>query len=132
MSTQDDVPRIALEPASTTPPYEQVRRQLAELIETAVLPEGARLPPVRQLAGDLELAAGTVARAYSELESAGLVQTRRGGGTVVAPRRALTPEELQARLAERARQYVTDTRRLGAADGDALAAVRRQQAASPA
>lgn len=119
-------PRITLDPASTTPPYEQVRRQLAELIETGQLPEGTRLPPVRQLAGDLELAPGTVARAYSELESAGLVETRRGGGTIVAPRPQLSTKELQSRLAERARQYLSDTRRLGVSDAEALAAVKRE------
>ena len=121
------MPRISLDAGTGTPPYEQVRGQLAELIESGVLAEGTRLPPVRQLAGDLELAAGTVARAYSELESAGLVVTRRGGGTVVAPRRELSPEEIRARLADRARQYVIDTRRIGATDDAALAAVRHEQ-----
>ncbi len=42
------------------------------------------MPPVRQLAGDLGVAVGTVARAYRELEVAGLVRSRRGGGTTVA------------------------------------------------
>jgi DNA-binding transcriptional regulator YhcF (GntR family) len=125
------VPRITLDPASTTPPYEQVRRQLAELIQSGVLAEGTRLPPVRQLAGDLDLAPGTVARAYSELEAAGLVETRRGGGTVVAARPALSIQEAQDQLAQRARQYVTDTRRLGVADSDALAAVVREQERAP-
>jgi DNA-binding transcriptional regulator YhcF (GntR family) len=125
------VPRITLDAASTTPPYEQVRRQLAELIETGVLAEGTRLPPVRQLAGDLELAPGTVARAYTELESAGLVETRRGGGTVVAPRAQLSTEERQAQLAQRARQYVIDTRRLDVADSEALEAVRNEQERQP-
>jgi DNA-binding transcriptional regulator YhcF (GntR family) len=119
------VPRITLEAASLTPPYEQVRRQLADLIETGVLAEATRLPPVRQLAGDLDLAPGTVARAYSELESAGLVHTRRGGGTVVAPRPELSTEELHGRLAERARLYLTDARRLGATDREALTAVEQ-------
>jgi Predicted transcriptional regulators len=119
-------PRITLDSTSGIPPYEQVRRQLAELIETGRLAEGTRLPPVRQLAGDLELAPGTVARAYSELESAGLVETRRGGGTIVAPQPQLSTEELRRRLAERARQYLSDTRRLGASDAEALAAVERE------
>jgi DNA-binding transcriptional regulator YhcF (GntR family) len=131
VSTEDGVLRITVEAASNTPPYEQVRGQLADFIETGVLAEGTRLPPVRQLAGDLDLAAGTVARAYSELESAGLVQTRRGGGTVVAPRPELSTEEIQRRLAERARQYLRDTRRLGATDDEALTAVERAIHASP-
>jgi DNA-binding transcriptional regulator YhcF (GntR family) len=39
---------------------------------------------VRALAADLGLAANTVARAFKELEAAGLVETRRRAGTVVA------------------------------------------------
>ncbi|MEK8108118.1 GntR family transcriptional regulator [Micromonospora sp. M12] len=57
-------------------PYEQVRGQLAELIGDGRLPVGSRLPTVRQLAADLRLAANTVARAYRELEVAGLLETR--------------------------------------------------------
>lgn len=69
-----------------TPPYEQLRRQLFVLISTRALPPGTRLPPLRQLAGDLGLAVGTVARTYRELESAGLIHSRRGAGTRVAQR----------------------------------------------
>ena len=77
---------VTLDLIDPTPPFEQVRRQLTLLIETGQLVTGERLPSVRQLAGDLGLATGTVARAYRELESAGLVVTRRGGGTRVADR----------------------------------------------
>ncbi|WP_406111849.1 GntR family transcriptional regulator [Streptomyces sp. NBC_01003] len=58
------------------PPYEQVRLQLADLILGGHLAENDRLPAVRQLAADLGLAAGTIARAYRELESANLVISR--------------------------------------------------------
>lgn len=75
---------ITVNDNNPTPPYEQIRRQLLAHIRSGALQEGARLAPVRQLAGDLGVAAGTVARAYRELESAGLVVTKRGGGTRVA------------------------------------------------
>ena len=45
---------------------------------------GGRLPTVRSLAADLGIAAGTVARAYKELEASGLIESRRRRGTVVA------------------------------------------------
>lgn len=107
-----------------TPPFEQVRRQLAELIAAGGMRPGERLPPVRQLAGDLGLAVGTVARAFRELEVAGLVVTRRGGGTRVAP--DAVPVEgatSGADLARLATGYVRSTRALGATDGELLAAV---------
>ncbi|WP_066293385.1 GntR family transcriptional regulator [Arthrobacter sp. B6] len=69
---------------SATPPYEQIRSQVSSLIATGALPLGSRLPTVRSLAADLGIAAGTVARAYKELEAAGLIESRRRNGTVVA------------------------------------------------
>jgi DNA-binding transcriptional regulator YhcF (GntR family) len=90
-----------------TPPYEQLRRQFAQLIGSGILQPGERLPPVRQLAGDLGLAAGTVARTYRELEAAGLIRTRRGGGTRVADRPpTLTEDQRRQLLSEYASAYV--------------------------
>lgn len=111
-------------PDDPTPPYEQLRRQLADLIEGGQLVEGERLPPLRQLAGDLGLAVGTVARTYRELEGAGLVRSRRGGGTRVAQASPKPPaREREARLAELAAAYVMKARALGASDAQITAAV---------
>ncbi|MGO4661276.1 GntR family transcriptional regulator [Terrabacter sp. 2TAF16] len=79
----DDL-RIVVDLEVAEPPFEQVRAQLAGLIATGHLLPGDRLPTVRALAADLGLAANTVARAFKELEAAGLVETRRRAGTVVA------------------------------------------------
>jgi DNA-binding transcriptional regulator YhcF (GntR family) len=79
MSTQ-----IQVDLTAPTPPYEQIRSQIASLIAVGTLAAGQRLPPVRSLAADLGVAAGTVARAYKELESAGLLISRRRHGTTVA------------------------------------------------
>ncbi|HEU5240955.1 MAG TPA: GntR family transcriptional regulator, partial [Ornithinibacter sp.] len=65
--------------------FEQVRRQLAEAVGDGRLPAGTRLPAIRALADALGLATNTVARAYRELEAAGLVLTRGRAGTVVSP-----------------------------------------------
>ncbi|MEU9174394.1 GntR family transcriptional regulator [Streptomyces sp. NPDC048420] len=116
---------VRVDTDSPVPPYEQIRAQLAALITTGRLPEGERLPTVRQLAADLGLAAGTVARAYRELEAASLIHTRRGAGTRVAP----LPAELRqgpdpAELARLARRFVAQARAAGAADTVVEAAVR--------
>jgi GntR family transcriptional regulator len=79
MSTQ-----IRVDLAAPTPPYEQIRSQVASLIAVGTLAAGQRLPPVRSMAADLGVAAGTVARAYKELEAAGLLISRRRHGTTVA------------------------------------------------
>ena len=76
---------LVVDPDDPTPPYEQLRRQVRDLVGGGVLRPGDRLPPLRQLAGDLGLAVGTVARAYKELEGDGVVVTAGRRGTVVAP-----------------------------------------------
>ena len=76
---------IVVDMNNPTPPYEQVRREIIEQVRTGELTPGDKLPAIRVLAGDLGLAAGTVARAYKLLEEAQIIVTRRGAGTTVAP-----------------------------------------------
>jgi DNA-binding transcriptional regulator YhcF (GntR family) len=79
---------ITVDPVGLTPPYEQVRSQLEALIRAGELAQGTRLPTVRQLSLDLGLAVNTVARAYKELESDRLVETRGRNGTFVLASRS--------------------------------------------
>jgi DNA-binding transcriptional regulator YhcF (GntR family) len=117
-----ETPAVEVDTLSPVPPYEQVRAQLAELVSGGVLGPDDRLPPIRQLAADLGIAPGTVARAYRLLESAGLVRTGRGGGTRVV---ADPPVPLaRADLSGPADTYVRAGRDAGAEDGELLAAVR--------
>ncbi|MFE6997621.1 GntR family transcriptional regulator [Microbacterium sp. NPDC057659] len=74
---------ITLDPAGAVAPFEQIRSQLADGIRSGELPGGRRLPSIRQLAGDLRVAAGTVAKAYGALEEEGLIETSRARGTRV-------------------------------------------------
>jgi GntR family transcriptional regulator len=116
---------VEVDPASPTPPYEQIRVQIATMIATGAVPPDAHLPSIRQLAADLGIAANTVARAYRELELAGLVTSRvRHGTTVTARPPALPPTEVHRRLDEAARRYATTARQLGV-DADLAAEVVR-------
>ncbi|GGT04191.1 GntR family transcriptional regulator [Planobispora rosea] len=117
---------VEIDPEASVPPYEQLRTQIAALIRSGELEVGTRLPSIRQLAGDLGLASGTVARAYRELESAGYVRGRVGQGTVVRAAPELAERERGERLTEAARAYATAARELGADLDSALTAVRRQ------
>ena len=116
--------RLVVDTADPTPPYEQLRRQLAALLGSGSLGPGDRLPPVRQLAADLGLATGTVARAYRELEAAGLVVSRAGRGTAVAPGDApAAPAARAIELAQLAAGFVGSARLLGAEPAAITAAV---------
>jgi|SRR3954470_10202046 GntR family transcriptional regulator len=100
---------IAVDVDSPVPPYEQIRRQIAAFVQGGLLAPGARLPAMRALAADLGVAVGTVARAYTELETAGLVTSRRRTGTVVAERAAGPTDDpvgrAAAELARRAHEH---------------------------
>lgn len=121
--------RIAVEPDSGVAPWRQVRDQIAARVGSGELPVGAKLPTIRQLARDLGLAAGTVARAYRELEAAGVLQTNRRQGTVVAQR--VVPDEAAEQLRIAATAYVTAARTLGYGEEAAVAAVRAGFAGPP-
>ncbi|MHA6619960.1 GntR family transcriptional regulator [Pseudonocardia sp. DLS-67] len=120
--TGDAVVEIDLE--DPTPPYAQLHRGLAALIEQGALAGGQRLPTVRQLAGDLGIAAGTVMRAYKELESAGYVRGDRRRGTFVIPRER-DPVDVDVALRALAIAYCHRAREAGATPGQTLAAVSR-------
>lgn len=64
--------------------YQQIVEQVKQLVATGSIQPGEHLPTVRQLAHQLHINPGTVARAYSDLERQGVVMSRHGGGTIVS------------------------------------------------
>ena len=128
---------VHLDTTSAVPPYRQLRDQTATMIAAGTLPEGHRLPPIRQLAADLGLAPGTVARAYRELEAAGWVVSAGRRGTRVAPasqRPVADADDVAARLQDAADAYATTASQLGVDPERAVDVLRRRLAAhrSPA
>lgn len=101
---------VVLSPAGP-PPTEQIGDQIRGLITTGLLAADQRLPSVRQLAADLGVAPGTVAKAYRALESEGFLTTAVGSGTRVSRTATATPRpvlEAAHRLADASRQTGTD------------------------
>jgi len=115
-----DMPVINVDAESTVPPYEQVRSQIAAQIQAGELPVGARLPTVRGLAATLGLAANTVARAFGELEHAGLVTTHGRAGTTVSA----AGDTGRERAAAAARDYAATVRSLGLSDTQAMSMIK--------
>jgi len=75
---------ITVETEDSRPIYRQVVDEIKGLIARGELAEGASLPPVRQLAADLDVNLNTIAVAYRELQAEGLIAIRHGSGAVVA------------------------------------------------
>ncbi len=102
---------LQIDPDSHVPPYEQIRSQIATMAASGVLSAGSRLPAIRQLATDLGLAGGTVARAYRELEQQGVIATHGRHGTYVEKVRP--PKGAGPALEEAARAFALRATQLG-------------------
>lgn len=126
MSTPASAVTVSLDLLAATPPYEQVRAQLAGHIRAGALRPGDKLPVVRALAADLGVSTNTVARAYRELEAGGLVTTRRRVGTIVQAVAAPAGPALQ----QQATRFVRAARAQGLADDEVLDLVRGALASS--
>ncbi|HEX5144066.1 MAG TPA: GntR family transcriptional regulator [Mycobacterium sp.] len=97
------------------PLFDQLRVQITAGIRDGRLPAGTRLPTVRDLASRLGLAVNTVARAYRELESAGIVETRGRFGSFVARQ-----DPADAAMAVAAGVYAQAARALGLGRAEAV------------
>jgi 2-aminoadipate transaminase len=84
---------LHLQPESHVPLYVQLRDQLRALVATGELRSGDRIPASRELATHLGVHRTTVANAYAELESEGLIQGHVGRGTFIStpPTKQFTP-----------------------------------------
>jgi GntR family transcriptional regulator len=78
------MPLFRPNPSSGVPIYLQLIEQVKHAIGTGALRPGEQLPPIRKMAEDLVINANTVARAYRELETAGVIELRQGSGAFVA------------------------------------------------
>lgn len=94
--------RIEIDPRSPRSPGEQIQDQVTFAVASGRLVPGGRLPSVRGLAAQALVNPNTVAKAYRELEHAGVVETRPGDGVYVAAGAAERSVALRAeRLHER-------------------------------
>ena len=118
--------QVSINLRDRTPIYIQLERGLRAAIAAGRLRAGDQLPTVRQLAVDLRVNANTVARVYSELERAGVLETRRGVGSFVSATRAQARprRERDRRLNAFVTRLLADAEAEGFTSDDVLAALR--------
>src|SRR5688572_22405839 len=101
--------QLHLSPRDGLPIYRQIVNQVKYLVAAGRLASGEELPPIRTLAEQLVVNPNTIARAYLELERAGIVTKRHGSGTYIsengsplkrAERLKLLTQRVDALLAE--------------------------------
>lgn len=118
---------IYVNASSGVPIYLQIETQVKNAVAAGALKKGETLPSVRKLAVELRINPNTVARAYQELERAGVIGTVPGGGTYVAGRtpRFLKSEKLR-RLQPYARQIAVEGTQLGLDEEEIMEMVQEE------
>jgi GntR family transcriptional regulator len=76
---------FSIDPSNGVAIYEQIVRQVAFAVASEALATGELVPSVRELARELAVNPNTVARAYRDLQSDGVLAPVRGTGLAVAP-----------------------------------------------
>lgn len=97
---------FALEARSKEPLYRQLFDQIVNRITSGTFPAGYRLPPTRELAGQLSTHRNTIVRAYEDLEAAGFVHSTVGKGTFVALLPRDFPADNPTRIPAKVRQGI--------------------------
>jgi GntR family transcriptional regulator len=109
------------------PIWRQIVDQVSYLIASGQLEAGAEMPPIRVLAEQLLINPNTVARAYRELEVAGVLAKRQGAGTYVSEGGSPLTKEARLRiLADRADTLLAEAHQMNV-DWDELVDLLRER-----
>jgi GntR family transcriptional regulator len=122
--------QIHISTADGVPIYQQIVNQIKYLVSSGRLTAGEELPPIRVLAEKLVINPNTVARAYRELESAGIVEKRRTAGTYVSDQGSpLARRERLKILTERIDALLAEARQMDIPFEDVVKLTERRHAA---
>lgn len=115
------------DPTSRVPIYRQLMDQIRQAVARGRLRAGTRLPSVRQLSREIVVNPNTVARAYTELERDGILNTRQGLGVFVAePQAELSAAARRERFSEALDLFLTEAVHLGFSADDVVAAIAKR------
>ena len=111
------------------PIYLQIVNQVKYLVSSGRLNSGEELPPIRTLAQQLLINPNTVARAYRELETAGIVEKRRTAGTYVSEQGSpLAHRERVKILSERIDALLAESGQMNVSFDDLLKLLQQRHA----
>lgn len=114
-----------LNPNSGAPIYRQLVDQIKRMVAGGQLRPGDQLPSVRELALAHAVNPMTISKAYSLLETEGILLRQRGKPMEVAPQDA-EHKEAEDWLREPLEQLISAARQLGLSDAELMALVERR------
>ena len=115
---------VQITTGDTRPIFKQIVDGVRMQIARGEIEVGAKLPSVRGLAMQLMVNANTVAKAYNELSSQGLVESKQGLGLFVAPQRQILSDgEQRNKLDKAISTFVNDVVYLDFSDQEILNAL---------
>jgi DNA-binding transcriptional regulator YhcF (GntR family) len=118
---------IHISPHDGVPIYLQIVNQVKYLVASGRLAAGDELPAIRVLAEQLVVNPNTVARAYRELEVAGVVEKRRTAGTYVSDAGSrLNRRERLKIVTERIDALLAEARQLGIGTDEVMDLMRQR------
>ena len=119
--------RLHISTKDAVPIYQQIITQIKHMVASQRLRPGDEVPPIRVLAEQLLVNPNTVARAYRELEAAGILTSRRGSGTRVAEKGSpLARAERLRVLTERVEGLLVDADQLDFDVDDVIELIRKR------
>jgi GntR family transcriptional regulator len=122
--------QIHIATSDGVPIYLQIVNQIKYLVASGRLSAGEELPPIRSLAEQLVVNPNTVARAYRELEGAGIVEKRRTAGTYVSDQGSpLARRERLKILTHRIDALLAEARQMDVAFEDVIKIAERRHSA---
>jgi len=122
--------QIHISTSDGVPIYLQIVNQVKYLVASGRLAAGDELPPIRVLAEQLVVNPNTVARAYRELEAAGVVEKRRTAGTYVSDQASpLARRERMKILTERVDALLAEARQMDVPLEEVTKLIARRQSA---
>src|SRR6476659_9242580 len=119
--------QLHINSADGVPIYLQIFNQVKNLVSSGRLARGEEIPPIRVLAEQSTVNPNTVARAYLELEKAGIVTKRHGSGTYVSETRTSLPQREKTKiLARRVDALLTEARHLDVELSEVIKLIRER------
>jgi len=105
---------FSLDQENGAPIYRQIIQQIEYAILSGRMQPGDRLPTIRSLAVELKINPNTIAKAYSELEIRGVVETQVGSGSYISDRKpVLEDDSLNRKIRAVIGRFVQEMRDLG-------------------